>query len=31
MGALDKHRIDDGTKKDVLAIMYSLKNEIIRT
>ncbi|MEQ1759375.1 MAG: group 1 truncated hemoglobin [Vicinamibacterales bacterium] len=31
MGALDKHGIDDVTKKDVLAIMYSLKNEIVRT
>jgi len=30
MGALDKHRIDEGTKKDVLAIVYSLKGEIIR-
>lgn len=31
MGALDKHRIDEATKKDVLTIIYSLKNEIIRT
>jgi hemoglobin len=31
MGALDKHRMDEATKKDVLAIIYSLKNEIIRT
>ena len=31
MGALDRHRIDEVTKKDVLAIMYSLKNDIIRT
>lgn len=31
MGVLDAHRIDDGTKKDVLAILYSLKGEIIRT
>lgn len=31
MGALDKHRIDEATKKDVLAILYSLKGEIIRT
>ena len=30
MGALDKHRIDDATRKDVLAILYSLKGEIIR-
>jgi len=26
--ALDKHRIDDQTRKDVLAIAYSLKGEI---
>lgn len=31
MGTLDKHRIDEATKKDVLAILYSLKNEIVRT
>jgi hemoglobin len=30
MGALDKHRIDEATRKDVLAILYSLKGEIIR-
>jgi hemoglobin len=30
MAALDKHRIDDVTKKDVLAILYSLKGDIIR-
>lgn len=30
MGALDKHRIDETTKKDVLAILYSLKGQIIR-
>jgi len=30
MAALDKHKIDDVTKKDVLAILYSLKGEIIR-
>ena len=30
MAALDKNRIDDVTKKDVLAILYSLKGEIIR-
>ncbi len=30
MGALDANRIDDATKKDVLAILYSLKEEIIR-
>jgi hemoglobin len=28
--ALDKHGMTDDTKKDVLAILYSLKNEIIR-
>ena len=31
MGTLDKHQIDEATKKDVLAIIYSLKGEIIRT
>lgn len=31
MGALDRHGIDEVTKKDVLAIIYSLKGEIIRT
>jgi hemoglobin len=31
MGALDLHKIDEVTKKDVLAIIYSLKSEIIRT
>lgn len=30
MGALDKHKIDESTQKDVLAILYSLKGEIIR-
>ena len=30
MGALNKHGIDDVTQKDVLAIVYSLKGEIIR-
>ncbi|MEW5974371.1 MAG: group 1 truncated hemoglobin [Acidobacteriota bacterium] len=30
MGVLDRHKIDDTTKKDVLAILYSLKGEIIR-
>jgi hemoglobin len=30
MEALDKHAIDEATKKDVLAILYSLKGEIIR-
>lgn len=28
--ALDKHGMTEDTKKDVLAILYSLKNEIIR-
>lgn len=31
MAALDKNGIDAATKKDVLAIIYSLKGEIIRT
>ena len=30
MWALDKHSMTDETKKDVLAILYSLKDEIIR-
>lgn len=30
MGALQKHNIDEQTQKDVLAILYSLKGEIIR-
>ncbi|UCH28419.1 MAG: group 1 truncated hemoglobin [Myxococcales bacterium] len=30
MWALDKHGMTDETKKDVLAILYSLKGEIIR-
>jgi hemoglobin len=30
LGALDKNGIDQETKKDVLAILYSLKGEIIR-
>lgn len=30
MGALAKHNIDEATKKDVLAILYALKGEIIR-
>jgi len=30
VGAMDKHRIDDATKNDVIAILYSLKNNIIR-
>lgn len=30
MGALEKNKIDETTRKDVLAILYSLKGEIIR-
>jgi len=30
LGVLKKHGIDDGTQKDVLAIAYSLKGEILR-
>lgn len=30
MGALEKHGIGETTRKDVLAILYSLKGEIIR-
>ncbi len=30
LGALDKHSIDEETKKDVLAIAYSLKGQMIR-
>ena len=30
MWGLDKHKMSDETKKDVLAILYSLKGEIIR-
>ena len=30
MGALHKHGIDESTKKDVLAILYALKGDIIR-
>ncbi len=30
MGALVKNQIDETTQKDVLAILYSLKGEIIR-
>jgi hemoglobin len=29
LGALDKHKIDEQTRKDVLAIAYSLKDQII--
>jgi hemoglobin len=31
MGALEAHQIDEASKKDVLAILYSLKGQIIRT
>jgi len=30
LGALKKNKLDDETQKDVLAILYSLKGEIIR-
>ena len=30
LGALNKNRIDEDSKKDVLAILYSLKDQIIR-
>lgn len=30
MGAMAKHKLDEATQKDVLAILYSLKGEIIR-
>lgn len=30
IAAMVKHQIDDGTQKDVLAILYSLKGQIIR-
>jgi len=30
INALDKHNIDDDAKKDVIAILYSLKGDIIR-
>jgi hemoglobin len=30
VGAMDKHKIDDATKNDVIAILYSLKGNIIR-
>jgi hemoglobin len=30
LGTLDKHKIDEQTRKDVLAIVYSLKDQIIR-
>lgn len=30
LGALEQHRIDEATRNDVLAILYSLKSAIIR-
>jgi hemoglobin len=30
VGAMNKHKLDDGTKNDVIAILYSLKDNIIR-
>jgi len=27
---MNKHKLDDGTKNDVIAILYSLKGNIIR-
>jgi hemoglobin len=30
LGAMDKHQYDQATKNDVIAILYSLKNAIIR-
>jgi hemoglobin len=30
MGVLNAHNMDEFTKKDVLAILYSLKDEVIR-
>lgn len=30
VGAMNKHKIDEDTKKDVIAILYSLKDSIIR-
>jgi hemoglobin len=30
IAALDKQKLDDGTKNDVIAILYSLKGHIIR-
>jgi hemoglobin len=30
VGALDKNKMGEDTKKDVIAILYSLKGEIIR-
>ncbi len=30
VGAMNKHELDEGTKNDVIAILYSLKGNIIR-
>ena len=30
VGAMNKHKLDEGTKNDVIAILYSLKGNIIR-
>jgi hemoglobin len=30
VGAMNKHKLDDGTKNDVIGILYSLKGNIIR-
>ena len=30
VGAMNKNKLDDGTKNDVIAILYSLKGNIIR-
>ena len=30
VGAMTKNKLDDGTKNEVVAILYSLKGEIIR-
>lgn len=30
VGAMNKHTLDEGTKNDVIAILYSLKGNIIR-
>ena len=30
VGAMNKHKLDEGTKNDVIAILYSLKGDIIR-
>ena len=30
VGVLDKNKVDEDTKKDVIAILYSLKGEVIR-